>query len=46
MKLRVLFVDDEPNVLQGLRRMLRPQRDEWDMDFSSSGAAALAAMRE
>lgn len=46
MKLRVLFVDDEPNVLQGLRRMLRPQRDEWDMGFASSGAAALAAMRE
>ena len=38
---RVLFVDDEPNVLQGLKRMLRSQRNVWDMDFASSGEAAL-----
>jgi len=31
---KVLFVDDEPNVLQGLRRMLRPMRSEWDMHFA------------
>jgi len=41
MKLRVLFVDDEPNVLQGLRRMLRRMRDEWDMDFVDSGQKGL-----
>jgi putative nucleotidyltransferase with HDIG domain len=38
---RVLFVDDEPNILQGLRRMLRPMRDEWQMDFAGSGQEAL-----
>jgi putative nucleotidyltransferase with HDIG domain len=38
---RVLFVDDEPNILQGLRRMLRPMRDEWQMDFAGSGREAL-----
>jgi putative nucleotidyltransferase with HDIG domain len=43
---RVLFVDDEPNVLDGLRRMLRPFRTEWDMRFASSGPAALAAMAD
>lgn len=38
---RVLFVDDEPLVLEGLRRMLRGMRQEWQMEFSESGAAAL-----
>ncbi len=36
MKKRILFVDDEPNVLEGLRRMLRAQRDQWNMRFVSS----------
>src|SRR5947209_20004264 len=38
---RILFVDDEPNVLQGLQRMLRSLRNEWQMDFAGSGPAAL-----
>ncbi|HKI32876.1 MAG TPA: response regulator [Gemmataceae bacterium] len=38
---RVLFVDDEPNVLEGLRRMLRPLRHEWEMAFASGGPEAL-----
>jgi response regulator RpfG family c-di-GMP phosphodiesterase len=38
---RVLFVDDEPNVLQGLERMLHPLRHEWEMAFVESGAEAL-----
>ncbi len=40
-KRKVLFVDDEPNVLQGLRRMLRSMRDQWDMSFAESGKDAL-----
>jgi HD-like signal output (HDOD) protein len=43
---RVLFVDDEPKLLDGLRRMLRPQRNEWDMYFSPGADAALHLMRE
>ena len=39
--LSILFVDDEPNVLDGLRRMLRSQRGQWDMHFSDSAEAAL-----
>lgn len=39
---RILFVDDEPNVLSGLRRMLRLMRDQWDMQFATSGPEALA----
>lgn len=38
---RILFVDDEPNILQGLERALRPMRDEWAMAFVTSGAEAL-----
>ncbi|MGO8818801.1 MAG: HDOD domain-containing protein [Terriglobia bacterium] len=41
---RVLFVDDEPRILDGLRRMLRPQRHEWEMAFAPGGEAALALM--
>jgi HD-like signal output (HDOD) protein/CheY-like chemotaxis protein len=29
----ILFVDDETNILQGLARMLRGMRNEWDMTF-------------
>lgn len=43
---RVLFVDDEPNVLQGLQRMLRPQRRRWDMTFCDSGEEALRRLAE
>ena len=46
MKPRLLFVDDEPNVLQGLRRMLRSTRKDWDMDFVTGGEAALQAMAD
>ena len=41
---RVLFVDDEPKILDGLRRMLHPQRHQWEMAFASGGEAALALM--
>ena len=44
MKSRLLFVDDDANVLDGLRRVLRSQRDEWDMHFAGSGAEALQIM--
>jgi len=41
MKTRVLFVDDEVNILSGLKRMLRAKRDEWEMVFCESGELAL-----
>ncbi len=41
---RILFVDDEPNVLRGLQRMLRGKRHEWAMEFVDGGAAALACL--
>src|SRR6185436_18972197 len=39
-------VDDEALVLQGLQRMLRPWRDEWEMEFVDSGAEALERMAQ
>jgi HD-like signal output (HDOD) protein len=38
---RVLFVDDEEAILDGLRAVLRPQRREWDMVFALGGPAGL-----
>jgi len=38
---KILFVDDEPNVLQGLKRILRPQRNNWVTAFTGSGQEAL-----
>lgn len=43
---KVLFVDDEVRVLQGLQRMLRPLRTEWEMTFVESGQAALEFMKD
>ena len=43
---RVLFVDDEINVLNGLKRMLRSVARDWSMSFAQSGEAALEAMRK
>jgi HD-like signal output (HDOD) protein len=40
-KRRILFVDDEPSILEGLRSALRPQRKEWDTAFALGGAAAI-----
>ena len=44
--MRVMFIDDEPNVLSGLRRILRPMRKEWEMQFEESGQAALDSLSE
>jgi putative nucleotidyltransferase with HDIG domain len=39
--IRILFVDDEPSVLQAMERALHDMRNEWTMQYASSGAAAL-----
>ena len=44
MKTQILFVDDDPLILQGLNRMLRPMRDTWEMTFVENGFKALAQM--
>jgi putative nucleotidyltransferase with HDIG domain len=46
VKKRILFVDDDPNVLDGLRRMLYPLRREWDMAFAAGAKQALDMLAE
>lgn len=42
--MRVLFVDDEPLVLTGLQRQLRPRRHEWKIACALGGEAALVEL--
>lgn len=44
-KKRILFVDDEQSVLQGLRRMLHKMRGEWKMEFVTRTADAMKVMK-
>lgn len=41
MTKRILFVDDQPQVLAALGRLLHPYRQQWEMVFVQSGAEAL-----
>src|ERR1700693_545622 len=43
-KLRVLFVDDEPAILRGLKSVFYKDRAVWDMVFAGSAAEALEEM--
>ena len=45
-KKRILFVDDQPNVLAGMQRMLHKMKDEWELTFCESGKEALAVMEK
>jgi putative nucleotidyltransferase with HDIG domain len=39
--IRILFVDDEPSVLNAMRRTLHHMRGEWNLEFAESGESAL-----
>ena len=43
---RIIFVDDDVNVGQAMKRMLRPMRQQWDMVFATSGEEALERMEQ
>lgn len=45
VKKKILFVDDEINVLEGLKRMLHSRRNEWEMRFASSPVEALELLK-
>ncbi|MBX3180476.1 MAG: response regulator [Candidatus Hydrogenedentes bacterium] len=44
-KKHVLFVDDEPNFLAGLRRLLRGQREPWELFFAGGADEAIELTR-
>lgn len=46
MNKRLLFVDDDTLVLDGLRRALHGMRQAWEMNFVSSAEAALQALEK
>lgn len=41
MKKRILFVDDDPQLLKSIRRMLWNTQDAWELAFAGSAEAAL-----
>ena len=41
---KILFVDDELHLLDGLKRSLRPHRNEWDMHFAVGAEQALSIL--
>lgn len=43
---RILFVDDEPKILEGLRRSLRAYRKDWEMEFEGDPVAALEMLED
>jgi HD-like signal output (HDOD) protein/CheY-like chemotaxis protein len=43
---RLLFVDDEPRLLQGLKQGLRSMRHTWEVAFADGGLAALAELEK
>jgi putative nucleotidyltransferase with HDIG domain len=43
---RILFVDDEPHVLEGLRDLLRSRRNKWEMVFACGAETALKVLDE
>ena len=44
--LKILFVDDEPNVLQAVRRATRDMRHEWDIRFAEDADQAMTMLDE
>ncbi len=42
----VIFVDDDPNVLRGLRRRMIGQRPNWSLRFYDSAEQALVGLEE
>jgi HD-like signal output (HDOD) protein/CheY-like chemotaxis protein len=44
--INILFVDDEPKILNGLKRMLYPMQRNWQMWFANSGEESLSVLQE
>lgn len=44
MRSRILFVDDDPNMRQGLRRMLHDEEESWEMTFAENVPDALEVL--
>ena len=45
-KKKILFVDDNENIINGIQRQLRPYRDQWEVFFASNATQALDLMSQ
>jgi HD-like signal output (HDOD) protein len=45
-KKKILFVDDNDNIISGIQRQLRPYRGQWEIFFASSASQALDLMAD
>jgi len=43
---KILFVDDDPHIIEGLKRMLRSLRKDWTILFASGAEKALQVLSE
>ena len=43
-RVRILFVDDEPRILQGVRRILHRKRNQWQLFFATSVKDAITEL--
>ena len=43
---KILFVDDDPNVIETFKKLLFPMRNEWEMEFVFSAEDALGLMEK
>lgn len=44
MMRRILFVDNDPDTVRGLKEVIEPLRSEWEMEVAVSGEGALGLM--
>ncbi|MCX6153830.1 MAG: response regulator [Candidatus Kapabacteria bacterium] len=46
MNLNILFIDDEPEILSGYKRMLYSMKKEWNQFFCASGSEAFEVLQK
>lgn len=46
MMIKIYFIDDNTNLLNGLKRTLRVKKNDWDMAFFSSASDALDEIKK
>jgi len=42
---RILFVDDDPNFLESMKRTIRSNQEKWEVSYFSSALAAIQALK-
>lgn len=46
MSIKIMFVDDDENLLEGLKRSLRKKVGNWKINFNTSGKKALEILNK